>query len=283
VSLIEAALQKLRRAGEATPASRAMDARAPVAAPAGPAKRITIDFAALRNAGYLPQEGLERRFADHFRKIKRPLVEKALAGGADVHLILVSSALPGDGKTFISLNLALSMAQERDVSVLLVDADAPRAQVSEIFGIRGEPGLLDALTHESLDVESLIAHTDVRGFEILPAGRFVENATELLASARMSQIAARLGTRNPRRLVLFDTAPVLASSEGRAMLRLPGQIVLVARAGVTPRQALVDALTYVHRSKLQGLILNQAQFTSGAGYYEYPGHGAGDDETSGDV
>ena len=67
------------------------------------------------------------------------------------------------------------------------------------------------------------------------------------------------------------------------MLRLPGQIVLVARAGVTPRQALVDALTYVHRNKLQGLILNQAQFTPGAGYYEYPGSGAGDDETSGDV
>jgi protein-tyrosine kinase len=283
VSLIEAALQKMRRAGEATPASRAMDARAPVAAPAGPVKRITIDFGALRNAGYLPQEGLERRFADHFRQIKRPLVEKALAGGADVHLILVSSALPGDGKSFISVNLAFSMAHERDVSVLLVDADAPRAHVSEIFGIRGEPGLLDALTHESLDVESLIAHTDVRGFEILPAGRFVENATELLASARMSQIAASLGTRNPRRLVLFDTAPVLASSEGRAMLRLPGQIVLVARAGVTPRQALVDALTYVHRSKLQGLILNQAQFTPGAGYYEYAGHGASDDGTSGDV
>jgi protein-tyrosine kinase len=283
VSLIEAALQKLRRAGEATPASRAMDARAPVAAPTGPAKRITIDFGALRNAGYLPQEGLERRFADHFRQIKRPLVEKALAGGADVQLILVSSALPGDGKTFISVNLALSMAHERDISVLLVDADAPRAQVSEIFGIRGEPGLLDALTHESLDVESLIAHTDVPGFEILPAGRFVENATELLASARMSQIAARLGAFNPRRLILFDTAPLLASSEGRAMLRLPGQIVLVARAGVTPQQALVDALTYVHRNKLQGLILNQAQFTPGAGYYEYPGSGAGDDETSGDV
>jgi protein-tyrosine kinase len=97
----------------------------------------------------------------------------------------------------------------------------------------------------------------------------------------MSQIAVRLGARNSRRLLLLDTAPLLASTEGRAMLRLPGQIVLVARPGVTPRQALVDALTHVYRNTLQGLILNQAQFTPGAGYYEYPGYGADSDEKSG--
>jgi exopolysaccharide/PEP-CTERM locus tyrosine autokinase len=291
MSLIESALQKLRRRGEADSESRPVTPRVPVASvkvpssveppQAVPARRITIDFDALRKAGYLPEEGLERRFADHYRQIKRPLIEKALAGSADMRLILVSSALPGDGKTFTSINLALSMTRERDVSVLLVDADAPRAHVSEVFGIRRQPGLLDALTDESLDVESLIEHTDVRGFEILPAGRFVENATELLASARMAQVAARITARNPRRIVLFDTAPLLVSSEARVMLRIPGQIVLVARAGVTPRQALIDALTHVDRNKLQGLILNHARFTPGAGYYEYPGYGGDDDETSG--
>ena len=100
------------------------------------------------------------------------------------------------------------------------------------LAIRGEPGLLDALRDESLEVESLIEHTDIRGLEILPAGRFVENATELLASARMAQIAARIGARNPRRLVVFDSAPLLVSSEARVLLRIPGQVVLVVRAGV---------------------------------------------------
>ena len=282
MSLIESALEKLRRVGDAQPGSgpRAASPTAPVTkaaaivvaappAPAGPAKRITIDLKTLRNAGYLPEEGLERRFADHYRQIKRPLIERALAGSPEMRLILVSSALPGDGKTFTAINLALSMARERDVSVLLVDADAPRAHVSEVFRIRGERGLLDALTEESLDVESLIVHTNVRGLDILSAGTRAENATELLASARMSQIAARLSAGNARRLVVIDSAPVLVSSEARALLRLPGQVVLVVRAGATPQHAIQEALSHVDKSKLQGLILNHAPFKSGGGYYYY--------------
>ncbi len=194
---------------------------------------------------------------------------------------MVSSALPGDGKTFTSINLALSMARERDISVLLVDADAPRAQVSQVFGLRGEPGLLDALRDETLDVEALILNTDVPGLEILPAGRFVDSATELFASARMDQIAARLAVRNPRRIVLLDSAPLLVSSEARALLRIPGQVVLVARADVTPRHALRDAVNFVDKSKLRGVILNHAPFkTSGGYYYGYPEYGEGSTSNS---
>lgn len=293
MSLIESALAKLRRGGEGDAQSGALmprTANAAAGAPKGPsvvavapapetevpAKRITLDFKALRNGGYLPEEGLERRFADHYRQIKRPLIEKALAGGTDMHLIIITSALPGDGKTFTSLNLAFSIARERDASVLLVDADAPRERISEILGVRGEPGFLDALADPSLDVESLVIGTDVRGLQILPAGRFVEGATELLASARMAQVMARLGARNPRRLVLFDSAPLLVSSEARALTRIPAQIVLVARAGMTPRRAVADALALVDKSKVQGLIVNHAASRPGEGlYYGYFGYGAG--------
>jgi protein-tyrosine kinase len=293
VSLIESALEKLRRVGDpvtqtAVAAPRtvvvaASTRKAPAVAPP-PAreyihKRIAIDQKALRKAGYLPDQGLERRFADHYRQIKRPLIDKAFSGGADMRLILVSSALPGDGKTFTSLNLALSIARERDVSVLLVDADAPKARISEVLGIRGERGLLDALADESLDVESLIVQTDVRGFEVLPAGKFVEAAPELLASARMDQIAARLGARNARGLVVFDSAPLLVSSEARALLRVPGQVALVVRVGVTPRQAALDAAAHVDKRKLQGLILNQATFAEAGGYYGYSSYGESGDET----
>jgi protein-tyrosine kinase len=248
-----------------------------------PPRRMTINLKALRDAGYLPEESLERRFADHYRQIKRPLIEKALAGDATMRLIMVSSALPGDGKTFTSINLALSMARERDYSVLLVDADAPKARVTEVFGLRGEPGLLDALADQSLDVLSLIQHTDVRGLEILPAGKFVENATELLASARMGQITARLGSRNPRRLVILDSAPLLVSSEARVLTRIAGQIVIVARAGATPRQAVIDALAQFDKSRLGGMVLNHATLRAeGSGYYYgYTGYGTGSEEASG--
>jgi protein-tyrosine kinase len=284
VSLIESALAKLRRAGEteAQPhgvhvAATAAAAVAPAPEPpaAEPARHITIDLHALRESGYLPEEGLERRFADHYRLIKRPLVEKALAGGADMRLIIVTSALAGDGKTFTSLNLGLSMARERDASVLLVDADAPKRRISEVLGLRGERGLLDALADASLDVESLVLGTDIPGLRILPAGKFAEGATELLASARMGQIVARLAARSPRRIVLFDSAPLLVSSEARVLTRISAQIVLVARVGRTPYRAVADAVAQIDRGKVQGLILNHAPNRPGAHYYYYGYSGYG--------
>jgi protein-tyrosine kinase len=288
VSIIETALAKLRRpdapgaaASVLTPrpaVAAAIAPQAPAAAiPPKPAYRlrhIATDLSALRTAGYLPEAGLERRFADHFRQIKRPLVDKALAGGADMRLILVSSALPGDGKTFTSINLALSIARERDVSVLLVDADAPKRRVSEIFGLRDERGLLDALGDSSVHVESLIVETDIPRLQVLPAGKFIESAPELFASARMDEIVARISECDPPRIAIFDSAPLLVSNEGRALLRIPGQVVLVVRSGVTPRQAIVDAAGLVDRKKLQGLILNQTVFKKGGGYdyYDHPGY-----------
>jgi protein-tyrosine kinase len=291
MSLIESALEKLRRGGEVEARAGAPKARSVAAlSPGGPKgsatppavgarppdphlKRVRIDPQALRHAGYLPDEGLERRFADHYRQIKRPLIEKALTGTPDMRLIMVSSALPGDGKTFTSINLGLSMARERDVSVLLVDADAPRSQISDVFGLRGERGLIEALRDESIDVESLVVDTDVRGFELLPAGKFVEGATELFASTRMEQVSARLIERNPRRIVILDSAPLLVSSEARVLLRIPGQVVLIVRAGKTPKQAIVDAVAHVDKRRLQGVVLNQASIRKTSGYYYgYPGH-----------
>jgi protein-tyrosine kinase len=286
MSIIESALIKLRRAGEAgdqrgveheldassvaTPLARAIP-MVVTSAPARemPSRRVVLDMVRLRRTGYLPQEGLERRFADQYRHIKRPLIEKALAGGPEMRLILITSALPGDGKTFTGLNLALSIARERDVSVLLVDADSARAQMSEVLGVRAQPGLLDALTDASVDVLSLVTRTDLRGFEILPAGRRAENATELLASGRMAEIATRLCESNPRRLVIIDSAPLVVSSESRALLRIPGQVALVVRAGVTPRHAIEEALSYVDKTRLQGIVLNDAPLKNAGGYYYY--------------
>jgi exopolysaccharide/PEP-CTERM locus tyrosine autokinase len=281
MSIIENALDKVRRTAAAATGGAAASLQLPQGAPGhgvSHQRRIAIDFNLLRAQGELPEAGLERRFADCYREIKRPLIQAMLSGdaGPDSRLILITSALPAEGKTFTALNLAFSVARERDVSVLLVDADLPKGHLSRTFGLHDGPGLLDALADESIDVDSLVVGTDIKGLEILPAGRPVEGASELIASARMSQIATRLA-RHPRRLVLLDSPPLLASSEARALKELPGQILIVTRAGRTPRQALLDAIALIDKTKLHGLVLNDAHGSSGDGYYThygYSGYGA---------
>jgi exopolysaccharide/PEP-CTERM locus tyrosine autokinase len=285
LSLIENSLEKLRRAtasakeaggAAAVPLPTAVRGDSVATLELRPAhKRFTIDFEQLRAAGYLPEQAQERRFAEYFHRIKRPLIERALGSGSaqDARLVMLSSALPGDGKTFITLSLALSMARERDISVLLVDGDLPKAQITRVLGLQREAGLLDALKDDRLDIESLIFDSDLPNLEILPAGPPSDGASELIASARMRDIATRLITRNSRRLVLFDSPPILASSEARALASIPGQIVLVARAAHTPRRAIADAIAQIDKKKLQGLVLNDAYVGHESGYYGYGGYG----------
>jgi protein-tyrosine kinase len=291
VSLIENTLGKVRRAAGAVakpeslappPRSAGLLAEPPTDSPTLPDydyRRVAVDIAALRAAGHLPDASEDQRFAEHFRRIKRSVVTKATAAGAgsDSRLVAVTSPLPGDGKTFTSVNLAFSLSRERDLCVLLVDADLHRSQITQDLRLEDQPGLVDALLDEARDAESLVLRTDVPGLDILPAGRSVEDAPELAASARMAQIVGRLVARNPRRLVLLDCAPVLAASEVRTLMQLPGQVLLVVRAGQTPQQAVVDAVAQLDPARLQGLILNDARHGA-ASYYGYSGYyGALDD------
>lgn len=286
MSIIESAIDKLRRltpVGSATSVPAAGNEVASI----NSHRRIPIDLDSLRAQGDLPELGQERRFADYYREIKRPLIQKTLSAEArsEMRLIVITSALPAEGKTFTSLNLALSIARERDVSVLLVDADAPKRHLSRAFGLQQEPGLFDALADENLDVESLVLGTDIERLELLPVGKGTEAAgAELIASARMAQVAARLTARHPRRLVLFDSPPLLVSSEARALKQIPGQILLVTRSGKTPNQALLDALALIDKTKLHGLVLNDAHLAGGEGYpgyYGYYGYEAEDERPPG--
>jgi protein-tyrosine kinase len=282
LSLIENSLERLRRAGNTTREPRATAVTLPSVVRAEPSgvpeartvhRRIGIDTDRLRSEGYLPEAAEQRRFADYCHRIKRPLIDRALATGAsdDLRVALISSALPGDGKTFIALNLAFSMARERDISVLLIDGDLPRARITRALGLQSEKGLLAALRDDGLDVESLVLDTDVPGLQVLAAGGPVDDVAELIASVRMQQIMTRLLAQNPRRVVLLDSPPLLVSSEARALARFPGQIVLVARADRTPRQALLDAIGQVDRKKLLGLVLNDAPGAHQGSYYDYYG------------
>jgi protein-tyrosine kinase len=287
VTLVERAIEKLRRSSEqaAKQPARPVGSLVAEAAPGNdlsgppkttPERRIAVDRQALREAGYLPETAVDRRFADHYRQIKRPLISQALASPSPVpgspRLIMMASALPGDGKTFTSINLALSMARERDVSVVLVDADTPKPHVSRIFGVEKEPGLLDALGDPGADIESFVLPTDVGGLSILPAGKTHDGATELLASARMAAVVTRLIARDPRRIVLFDSPPLLVSSESRALSSIAGQVVLVVRSGATPHQAVLDAVEQL-ADRPVSLVLNQGRVSLTGGYYGYGDYG----------
>jgi protein-tyrosine kinase len=285
MSLVEQAIARMRnQARAAAPVADAPSkpaAQPPivdqVAEPAAtPAKHMTLNMDALRARGYLPEAAQDRHFADHYRRIKRPLIDRAMSGVTAVgepRIIMITSALPGDGKTFTTINLALNMALERDISVLLVDCDVARRHVSDIVGLQDERGLLDALVDDSLNVDSLVVQTNLGGLSILPAGRRVEATAELLSSNRMRQILANLCTRNPRRIVLLDSPPLLITNEGRTLVRMAGQIVLVIRAGHTPRQAVQDAIALFDTQQTGGIILNQVQVSPVEEYYGYGSYG----------
>lgn len=240
--------------------------------------RVRVDREALRAAGYLPEAELDRRFADEYRQIKRPLLASAFGPDASARrlnprLVMMASALPGDGKTFTSINLALSLARERDSSVVLVDADVAKPHISRIFGLQSLPGLLDALGDPTIDVNSVIVPTDVRGLALLPAGSLRDGATELIASRRMTDLKAQILARHPNSVVLFDSPPLVISSESRVLAATMGQVVLVVRAGQTPRDAVTEAVNALGEDSIVSLVLNQGERSLTDGLYGY-GYGS---------
>ena len=270
MSLVEKALRKLQAS-----AARVSE---PVPALARMSPATVINPSALRSAGFLPPEHEERLLAQQYRRIKRPLIAKAFGQGVpqapNGRLILVTSAMAGEGKTFTSLNLALSLALEKDVHVLLVDGDVAKPNISRLLDVAGTPGLLDALRDAGKDVEGLIRPTDVANFFVLPAGTASPEATELLASPRMGQVAAALVKRDPQRIVLFDSPPLLQTTESHALTQVAGQIVVIVRAESTPQPVLLDALKLLEAHPDVSLVLNQTMDSATSAYYY---HGYGDD------
>jgi exopolysaccharide/PEP-CTERM locus tyrosine autokinase len=182
-------------------------------------------------------------------------------------MVMVTSSLPNEGKTFVSINLALSLSLERDISVVLVDADVAKSHVSRLFGLDAESGLLDAVRDEAADVESLILPTDIPKLSILPAGRPTEMATELLASFHMESVLAKIvGWQTRKRVVVFDSPPLLLTSESRVLAQRMGQILVVVRAGVTPQQAVFDSIECLAGCRSVTLLLNQSELMSHTGY-----------------
>jgi len=246
---------------------------------AAPTRTLVINQDALRVAGLLPPSHQERELAQQFRQIKRPLINNALGRGVvpvpHGNLVMVASAVPGEGKTFTSLNLALSMRLEEDVTVLLVDGDVVNPRITRILGLENEPGLLDIVRDPGVSPGSAILATDVPGLSFLPAGRPDANATELLASTRMRDVVALLAGHDAARMVLFDSAPLLLTTESHALAQVVGQIVVVVRADQTAQHVVLDALDTLGEGRPVSLVLNQSMKQPHAGYYYQYGSSAG--------
>ena len=238
-------------------------------------RQITIDFDRLREQGFaLPVD--QTALAEELRLIKRPLLSAAFAQGLNAvenaNLIMVTSANPKEGKTFIATNLALSMASEHDVHVLLIDADVANPSIPRNLGFEAETGLIDAVTDPSIDLADVMIRTNIDNLNVLPAGRPRPGASELLASARMTRFVNDIAKRYADRIIIFDSPPVLARSEAMVLAQHVGQVVFVIEAERTSRTAISEALGLIGNAKLGGVVLNktpQIPLQEGFGYYEY--------------
>jgi exopolysaccharide/PEP-CTERM locus tyrosine autokinase len=255
------------------PIQAAPRASAPVADAPGSAGGgyVEINMALLERMGMVTKGMGRTPVAEEFRMIKRPLLQGAFNSDPSRHsnLIMVTSSLPGEGKTFCSINLAMSIAMEMDHTVLLVDADVARPSVLRTLGLEARPGLMDVLLDDKLELSDVMLRTNVDTLRILPAGRLHSNATELLASQSMTNLLDQIAQRYPDRIVIFDSPPLLLTSESKALASNMGQIVLVVEAETTTQHALKDAIRRIGATSNVSLIYNKTKAFSGDGSYGY--------------
>ena len=237
------------------------------------AKRVEIDMVRLAANNMVTSEGGRNPVAEEFRVIKRPLIENAFSrDGRTVNrnnLIMVTSALPGEGKTFSAINLAISIAMELDHTVLLIDADVARPSVLRTLGLKAQAGLMDVLLDPKLDVADVLLKTNIDTLSILPAGKSHRHATELLASQTMSTLLDEIASRYPDRIVIFDSPPLLLTSEARVLASQMGQIVVVIEAETTTMHAVKSALSQLEACTNVNLVYNKAKNFPGQENYGY--------------
>ena len=250
-------------------------------APRKTQRQISIDLPKLHSAG-ISLPGERSILSDELRMIKRPLLDNAFSTDAsrleNANLIMVASAAPSDGKTFVAANLAMSIASEHDVHVLLVDADIANPSVPKVLGFDAARGLIDVLEDPNTDLSEILVATDIDNLSILPAGRHLPLANELMASSRMTKFITDIAKRYSDRIVIFDSPPLLARPEASVLARYMGQVVFVIEAEGTSRTAINDALRLIDQRKFVGAVLNKTPsnfLREGFGqYYYYRGYGA---------
>jgi exopolysaccharide/PEP-CTERM locus tyrosine autokinase len=240
-------------------------------------KRVEIDLDRLMALGYLTPSNSRSQIANEFRIIKRPLLTNINGQSAApidrANLVMVTSSLPGEGKTFVSVNLAISISMELDCQVLLVDADVSRPAVLQRLGLPATPGLLDLLTDSSLTMPDAMLRTNIERLSILPAGSLSAHATELLASDGMSALLDEMASRYSDRVIVFDAPPLLPSTESRVLATRMGQVVVVVEADHTSHSTVAEAMATVEVCPVVLPVLNKTSRLDAGTYYGSYGQG----------
>lgn len=266
VSIIEKAAGRIEMDNQTVPAHKI-----PVHGTAPQSSQTILDLTRFRELGGITPNEEKTQIAEAFRLIKRPLITNAFNQGAGFikngNLIMVTSALAGEGKSFCAINLAMSIAMEMDHTVLLVDADVARPSIPKYLGLKAQRGLLDILLDDKLELSDVMLRTNVEKLSVLTAGNKSRNATELLASQNMSKLLEDIAQRYRDRIVIFDSPPLLLTTESHVLATQMGQIVMVVEAETTPRNTVMEALRQIESCDVINFIFNKTRYDSSAGYY----------------
>ena len=184
-------------------------------------------------------------------------------------LIMVTSVFPGEGKTFVSANLAASIAQGIDEHVLLVDCDLRRPDMHQMFGFSNTVGLSEYLRGEK-ELSDLFIRTKIKKLSILPAGRPTSNPSELLASNKMKSLLQEVKNRYDDRFIILDTAPSQVLAEANVLSKYVDGVIFIVRSQKTPRETIRKGIDVIGKENIIGVVFNgyQQTFRSYGQYYK---------------
>lgn len=258
----------------------------PVVAPVAPeighrdgrSRQVNLDFRVLRQNGMITPDNMASVISNEFRGIKRKLLQKArdpATRSAVNNLVMVTSSLPGEGKTFTSVNLAISLAAERGLQVLLLDADVIRPSIGNMFKSTPQEGLTDLLSGKVKRVSDVMCRcAEIPNLAVLFAGSGHVDSPELISSTGMADLCTELSTRYPDRIIVIDTPPVLASPEPASLASYVHQLIMVVAADQTDRHQLRKSLEAIASCKNISLLFNKAPRWNEAEYTPYYGYAA---------
>lgn len=235
--------------------------------------RLEFDWNSLATNGYLTPQLTQSRLAEEYRILKRTILANAKNSRSNFdtrrNLVAITSTLMGEGKTFTTFNLAVSIATGWDNTVLIVDADLENQSLTELVGLTEAPGLTDILLDPVVELRDVIVHTSIPELRIIPAGQRYPDGSELMACGQMRELAYELSDMYSDRIVLFDTPPLLESTQSLALSSLAGQVLVVIEEGKTPRKSIKEAVEFFDEEKIIGLVLNKCGRWSGNRYLSH--------------
>jgi receptor protein-tyrosine kinase len=238
--------------------------------------RVEIDLNKLDREGFITPKFSNTLLSSTFRMVKRPLLNNIAGKNAsqveNANLIMLTSSSPGEGKTFSAINLAISLAMEKDKHVLLIDSDVNKPSHHKIFGIDNRAGLTDYLLGEVEDMGEVLWKTNIASLSVMSSGRLYEYSTELLASEAMDKFIHEISRRYKDRIVIFDSPPLLHTTESSVLATHMGQVVLVVEAEATLNYMVKKSLDLLS-NEIVLILLNKQREKNSMDQYGYYGYG----------